>query len=198
MPDDKNLSFAKSRIGDMERDLDVLKRSKSGSVSNDELQDSIEGLSKNIEQMMKVFKLAVDEIKLEEHDEDTVTSRLEPIMQKLNELTQQNEKIADGVVAVADMLKDHMDKEMSEFRTVENRIGQISMPPPLPPRAPSMSDADFGSDFSFDKSMPPPTGFPQMTPQGAPPMPGGQMSFGMDSLSPKQPEKKKGFLSFGK
>ncbi len=195
MPDDKNISFAKSRISDVERDLDVLKRSKSGNASNDELQDSIETLSKNIEMMMKVFRLAVDEIKLEEHDEDTVSKRLEPIMGKLNELTQQNEKIADGVVAVADMLKEHMDKEMSEFRTVENRIGQISMPPPMlrpssapagPPDLMSMpfNEQPMGSGgMPLMPSMPQPMDF-GMGPLGAPP--------------PRPPDRKKGFLSFGK
>lgn len=195
MPDDKNMSFARPKFGDIERDLDVLKRSKSVSVSSDELQTSIDSLSRNIEQMMKVFKLAVDEIKLEEHDEDTVSKRLEPIMAKLNELTQQNEKIADGVVAVADMLKEHMDKEMNEFRTVENRIGQISMPPPIPrPSAPPGPPDLLNMPFN---DMPPMSagGMSSM-----PPMPP-QMDFGMGALGApqqKQSEKKKGFLSFGK
>ncbi|MDP2749877.1 MAG: hypothetical protein Q8O89_03535 [Nanoarchaeota archaeon] len=180
------LYLPKSKISDMERELDILRRAKSGQgISNDQLMLSVEKLGKSIEQMMKVFKLATDEIKLEEHDEDTVSKRLEPIIQKLNELTEQNGKIADGVVAVADMVKEHMDREMNEFKSVETKIGQLKMPPMQPAPKPQDSGANQFSPFPQPGQMPPPMQpMPGMMPQGMGqrpgPMPPPPMDFGMD------------------
>lgn len=218
----------KSKLADMEKELRVLKNARAGKgVTNEELQVSIERLTSGMEQMMKIFKMATEQIQLEDHDQDTVSQRLAPIIEKIDRLAEQNEKIADGVVAVADMIKDHMANEMNEFKTVENKIGMMSMPPPTsmptfqpmqgrgtgmsggPIQMPDDMGAGFNDDFGMPP-MPPPGkgrgGMPPMPPprgmgSGMPPPPP-NMDFGSD-MPPFDEDfgtgkKKKGLFGFGK
>ena len=90
-------------IAELRRQLSELRR---GTTSEARLQESIDRLSKSMDSMMIMFRKASDEIKLEEHDQKVVTNQLEPMQQKLDAILSQNEKIAQAIISLAEMLQE--------------------------------------------------------------------------------------------
>jgi len=74
-----------------------LQKLRSEKFSSNELTNSMDALTKSMDSMLKLFKEASEELKTEER-EDTVNK-------KLNEIMEQNKVIADGMVAISDMVK---------------------------------------------------------------------------------------------
>lgn len=74
-----------------------LQKLRSEKFSSSELTNSMDALTKSMDSMLKLFKEASEELKTEER-EDTVNK-------KLNEIMEQNKVIADGMVAISDMVK---------------------------------------------------------------------------------------------
>lgn len=68
------------------------------------LKQSIDNLNNSINSLIKVFKDAGEE--LEKSEPKEIDEKVTPLMQKIAMLEEQNEKIARGIVAVADMLKE--------------------------------------------------------------------------------------------
>jgi aldehyde:ferredoxin oxidoreductase len=66
------------------------------------LKKSIDDLNNTIKSFMSLFSKAGEELKKEPADDEKINS----LMQKISSLEEQNEKIARGIVAVADMLKE--------------------------------------------------------------------------------------------
>ena len=108
------------------------------------LQESIDNLNKSINSLMHLFKTASEEIKLEKHDEETVSGKLGPFMKKLNEIESQNERIAEAILAVSDMINEKKEHKVESYHDsysepVKNLSG---MPPPIYP-SPIMSKPVF-------------------------------------------------------
>lgn len=120
------------------------------------MQASVEKLSDNIGNMMDLFREATKEMTLEEQEDKSVSKKIEPLMEKVDILIEQNEKIAQGIVAVADMIKD----------LKENH-----------PAVSQESANDSSDDFSFQRpapSSPPPVQRqmpPREMPDAFPPVP---------------------------
>ncbi len=97
------------------------------------LKESIDNLNNSINSLIKLFKEATEELKMEEHDTDLIDKKISPVMKKIITLEEQNEKIARGIVAVADMLKERQIK-VPEFRPMQPQQPLIrpSMPPMQP------------------------------------------------------------------
>ncbi len=96
------------------------------------LKESIDNLNNSINSLMKLFKEATEQLKMEEHDSEVVDKKISPVMQKITTLEEQNEKIARGIVAVADMLKERQIKT-PEFRSMQQPQQPMirpAMPPP--------------------------------------------------------------------
>ena len=74
------------------------------------LKESIDNLNNSINSLIKLFKEATEQLKMEEHDSEVVDKKISPVIQKITTLEEQNEKIARGIVAVADMLKERQIK----------------------------------------------------------------------------------------
>jgi hypothetical protein len=67
---------------------------------------------------------------MEEHDSALVSERIGPLFDKIENLEKQNEKIAKGIVAVADMIKELKD----DINRKENSRERINVSPnPIPP-----------------------------------------------------------------
>ena len=116
-----------SRLDKLEKDVNVLKANPLGAtpVGNDILSEMRE-LNKSIKALLDLFKDATEEMKLEEKDTQTFGKRFEPMMDKMDMLIDQNKKIARGIIAVADMVKDTVEKAGSNG---EQRIVPIAPRP---------------------------------------------------------------------
>jgi hypothetical protein len=96
-------------ISDLKKQIKDLKSKASGSESKD-MVGSINKLTTEMNSLMGLFKSAADEMKLEEKDEHFVAKKMEPLIDKLDEIIEQNKTIAEGIVVVADTLKENMEK----------------------------------------------------------------------------------------
>ena len=126
-------------------------------AARQDLQSSIDTLNQSINSLVGLFKEAAESMKMEEKEADIVANKLDPIMERLDMIIDQNKKIAKGIVAIADMVEERLPK----LRGPERPVPQPSMGPSMPlmmgpPSAMSMP------------AMPPPPG---MRPMPLPPRP---------------------------
>lgn len=100
-------------------------------------------LNSKLEKLLAIFEEALHTVKIE--GEVGYGDVLKSIDRKLDKLIEQNSDIADGIVAVADMIKgEGEEEEEPEERPIIQPLGPISPPqlppmparpmPPLPPR----------------------------------------------------------------
>lgn len=117
-----------------------------------DLQASIDNLNQSINSLIGLFKEAAGSLKAEEMEANLISKKIDPIFQKLDEISEQNKKIARGIVAIADMIEEKMGSRRampSNERPAPMMQGPPSMgpsmmaPPPmgmrptsLPPRPP--------------------------------------------------------------
>jgi hypothetical protein len=167
--------------------------------------------------MLGMFKTAADEMKLEEQEEKMFASQLQPILDKLDEIMEQNKVIAEGMVAIADIVKERLpgkkeETQKDDFGSDEQKFSKMLFQPKQPPRMPPTA-SPMQSPFPPPPNVPPPGSMPppmqspfpplgnippNMPPLGNPPPldmnmpPPLDMPPGMDT--PPSP-KKKGFFS---
>ena len=178
-------------IVSLKKEIEELKK-KSGEVPSRDLLNSMNNLTKSMEGMLQLFRTAAEEMKAEESID--TSKQLAPIIHKINELSEQNKKIAEGMVAIADMVN-----EMKGGKKVEE---SIHIPPfgPTPPEHPE--EPPFGptppEHTEGPPLMPPPyTPRPRRGPM-PPEMPAGPMG-GLGEMPPLEPfppekPKKAGFF----
>jgi len=187
----------------LKKDIESLKNSKQ--VSSDDLFGSLESLSKNMGNMLQLFKIAAEEMKLEQQTEESFSSHVEPINEKLDQVIEQNKVIAEGLVAMADLVKELAEEIKGKKQENSFAPRNHSMPPPLkvdriipPPGAPPGPMPSFGAPPgpmpSFGAPLGPlPPGAP-MPPLGPPPQgppPQGPMPpSGLPPLGPEPPKKR--------
>jgi hypothetical protein len=106
--------------------------------------------------MLQLFSSAAEEMKLEEKTESELSGRIAPLIEKVDKLDSQSQTIAEGLVAVAGMVKDIRGERGS---------GRIKPNPPEPHMFEPSGEPDFPP---FKPSMP--TKGP-MPPPGAHPFP---------------------------
>ena len=176
MVDEKDYELVPHKeVLELRRELDRLKMGKpSGRKGKASLQSSIEELSSTIHTLMDLFKEAGEGMKDEEIGASAVGKSLKPMVDRMNNITEQNEKIAEGIVAIADMMADfktrvdRLDKDV-EAKLLEDapkaplleEIPEHEEKPPMPHGMPPPGPPPFRPG-----PMPPP-------PTGGPPMPGG-------------------------
>jgi hypothetical protein len=208
MEDDEYAIVSKKEFLMLKRELDKLKKNPlEGSESGENLQASIDNLNKSLNVMLEVFKQAAEDMKLEEHDSEMIGKQIGPIAEKIDTLIDQNQKIAKGIVAVADMVKEKLEE-----------IGEKAAAPKLPPLSGGPKPAAPTSRPSFGGPMPPqrpsfggpggmpPPGLPPLgEPEGMGPMPPmGEDNFGPEPMPPPgapprpmmppQPEQKRAIM----
>jgi hypothetical protein len=91
-------------IAELKQQLQEL-RLRIDKVSPKELINSMSTLSKSIESMLKLFGEAVEELKFEDREE-ALSGGKDTVNQKLDRIMNQNKVIADGIVAVSEMIED--------------------------------------------------------------------------------------------
>lgn len=117
--------------GDMEnmrREIELLKK-KQGIGSRTEQEDpkdSAAALSRSINSLMRIFKEASEDMKMDTHDAVLVSQKLDKILDRLDKIEAQNEKIAKGIVAIADMVEDIQDD--AQRPSVSQKMSQPMSP----------------------------------------------------------------------
>ena len=163
-------------ISALKKEIAELK-SRSNSSSQD-LLGSIATLTKSMNDMLQLFTAAAEEMKLEEKTESGLSVKVEPIMDRLDEIIEQNKTIADGMVAIADMVKDVKEKKAREER--EKPVSrQMPKEPILPEYHPSQRRQQMQPEMP-ELEMPPFPDEEELPPLGPLP-PEGPMSMEMPS-----------------
>jgi hypothetical protein len=116
-------------------DIDAIKKNPLGSLGGNELVESIKNLNAAINSLTELFKTAAEDLKIEERESQTIATKVEPLLEKIDMIMDQNKKIARGIVAVADMIGG-AEEEKPAFSprppAFQPRPAQM-MPPSLPP-----------------------------------------------------------------
>lgn len=175
------------RLIELEQKVDHIKQNPFASVpSGKDLVESMRALNRNLTELTGLFKTASDDIQTEQHDVNVVQQQMGPVAEKLDLLLEQNKKIARGIIAIADMIKEQNAKlDKMSVGSRPSPLPQGPMPPSehLRPLMPSdVPPADF----------PPPPGMepgfmsPLKAAMGRPMPPGNAPFFGLSPLEKKK------------
>ena len=107
-------------ISELKKELEGMQDKKD--VSTKELYDAVHKLSNAMSDMLEVFGAAAGQLKLEEKGYEAETKKHEIIISKLDKLIDQNKTIAEGMVAIVEMVKEKFpsqEKEEPMFRQQE-------------------------------------------------------------------------------
>ena len=113
---------------------------KSGKNPGSDLTGSMSSLAKSIETLNELFYAATEEMRAEEKSEHTIVKKIEPLFEKLDQILEQNTKIAKAIVALTDMIRErpsHDQRPRPLFRPVAQSPMPASPAPPFsspPPR----------------------------------------------------------------
>ena len=170
-------------VSELKKEVQDLKQNPLGSsTSGHDLQGSMNSLAHSINDLVTLFKDATDQMRMEEKDSQVLSKRMEPMLDKLDTIIDQNHKIAKGILAVADMLHEHL-RHKPKVEPAPQRIA----PPPLrqpmrqpfpefglvqesaPTMNPPMTAPPFTMDFGTPGGPVPPATARQIPPAPAPP-----------------------------
>jgi chromosome segregation ATPase len=134
MENEEYTLLSSKEVSELKQDIDYLKKNPlGGSKEGKTLLESIEKLNENIGQLIDIFKEASETMKAEERESEVIAKRIEPIEKKLEELSDQNQKIAKGILAVADMVSAKEEEKVPQSipRPVAPMMPRpMQMPPP--------------------------------------------------------------------
>lgn len=119
------------------------------------IADSLERLTTTLERLFEIFNVAATDIEQEKMNERSFEDKIEPIIRKLSEMEQQNRDIAEGILALADIIKR------------QSGIGKTKKPMPMPMPRPEIPPV-----FSEDEMPPMPEPAESEEEIPPPPMPG--------------------------
>lgn len=155
------------QIEDLKKHFDELKKK---TISSQEMLDSMNKLTATMDSMLKLFTQAAEELKLEEKEESETARKTDSIIKMLEGIKYQNNTIAEGVVTVSDMIKEHKEEHKEPSSLEKHEFGKPSFDtqPPEPSfQHPEPSFQQVGKP-SFHQ---PSTSFSQQKQTGPVPMP---------------------------
>ena len=119
-------------ISELKKELDGMKGRKE--IPARELYDAVQKLTQTVAGMLDIFGAATEQMRLEEHEFESESRKHEMIISKLDKLIDQNKTIAEGMVAIVEMVKEKivaparerqesmfMPKEESMFKPSQSR-----------------------------------------------------------------------------
>lgn len=142
MADDEYALVPEKEVKRLRDDVDEIKKNPLGSYGGKDLADNIKNLNNAISSLTELFKNAAEDLKVEERETQTIATKVEPLLEKIDMIIDQNKKIARGIVAVADMLGGVEEEEKQSFQPrppampPRPSFAPGPMPPPMPPAAP--------------------------------------------------------------
>lgn len=173
MPDDEEYELTPhSEIKKLKEEVERLKKNPLGhGRSAKDLLDSVDNLNKSINDLINIFKDVADGMKTEstssgEGLSDSATS-------KIDRMADENEKIAEGILSLADLIKENIESQKELALRLEKResprplrepLNVFSAPGPQP-IAPPMQPAP-----SYGLGPMPPPGIGPMGPPSTPPL----------------------------
>lgn len=198
MPEeDENLTMPHKALKTIKDELNKIKTAKGKSAPSKNMSESMDRLSRSINGLMHLFKEAANEMRIEEEAEVSLKEKIGPLLQRIDDIEDQNRKIAQGILVVADMVKELKDK--FERQTSKIQPMQIRPMPQMPPMP--------RQEFIPPKFSPPMRSLPTQPPRFEqktyrdlmpPPLPpAGPPSYGLD-LGGQQDKKKKFMGLFSK
>ncbi|MBI4739262.1 hypothetical protein HY772_06950 [Candidatus Woesearchaeota archaeon] len=123
--DDEYAIVSKKEFLALKKELDRIKKNPlEGSPVGENLQDSIDNLNTSVNSMLEVFKQAAQEMGVEEHDTQLVSKQIGPLQEKVDTLIEQNQKIAKGIVAIADMVREKLEEIEARASRMERDMGR--------------------------------------------------------------------------
>lgn len=187
MAEEEYAIVSKKEFLALKKELEKLKKNPlAASDEGESLQGSIDNLNKGLNIMLEVFKEAAESMKLDEHDSQMLSKQMGPMNEKLDVLVDQNQKIAKGIIAIADMVKEKLE-EMGD------KLEHMHAPEPHEERAlPPLSGGPKPLGAAPPAGMPPPPGAMPPAPgappgPGMPPPPGGLPPLGTEGGLPPMP-----------
>jgi hypothetical protein len=165
--------FPHGELKKLEDEIRDLKRSPAS--PDNQMKSSMDELSSALKSMITIFGEAKNELRIEDEEKELLSKKIQPMMQKLDTLLDQNEKIAEGILSVADMIK-----------KLEDKISKIDSKPSLP-ELPLMQQSQpqpaFRQQFAQQPFSKP--AMNQMPQQGFPGQMPGQMPQGFPGQMPQ-------------
>jgi len=91
-------------ISELKKELESVKGRRD--VSTKELYDAVQHLAQTMNDIVEVFGAAAEQMKLEEKERESDIKKHELIISRLDKLIDQNRTIAEGMVAIVEMIKE--------------------------------------------------------------------------------------------
>ncbi len=123
------------------------------------MQVSLVEVNNKLDKLLSIFEEAMTALQVEEGGL-SFKEKMRPVVEKMNKVLEQNSEIAQGIVAVADLVKD-LREDMGKGVPIREQFS----PEPLMPE-PKFTPPQFPPP-----SAQPPAGMPRMPPPGLPPPP---------------------------
>ena len=121
-------------ISELKRQLENIQDRKD--VSSKDLYGAVKELAATMGDMLEVFGAAADQLKLEEKEYDAENRKHEMIISKLDKLIDQNKTIAEGMVAIVEMVKEKLgSKEEQMFKQKDDDVQMFKPQPEQKPFA---------------------------------------------------------------
>lgn len=189
MPEEYEL-YPADEISKLKHDLESLKKHPLGKTAQGKnLLGAVEELNETMGHMMGLFKDAAEGMKGEESSHSELIEKMDGLTDKLDQVLDQNSKIASALIGVAEMIKEKP-KKLKPIRKPTGPptpgFGSPAAPEPLPPVSPPLESSEPG--LGPAPFTPPPE--PVEKPFGPPPLPTGP-----EVMPPPPPPKKKSFFS---
>lgn len=135
------------------------------------MQVSLVEVNTKLDKLLSIFEEAMTALQLEEGGL-SFKEKMKPVVEKMNKVLEQNSEIAQGIVAVADLVKD-LREDLGKGVTVKEPA--LESPPPAP-----MPMGTFGPPAFPPSTGPRPMpGMQMMGPPGMPPPPPRRRRFGL-------------------
>ena len=119
-------------ISDLKRELEGMKGKKD--IPANDIHNAVQKLAQTMTDMLEVFGAATEQMKLEEREYESEARRHEMIISKLDKLIEQNKTIAEGMVAIVEMIKEKIvapAKEKEDSMYMPQKEEPLFNPKPL-------------------------------------------------------------------
>ena len=91
-------------ISELKKELEGMKGKKE--LPTKDIYDAVQKLAQTMTDMLEVFGAAAEQMKIEEREYESEAKKHEVIISKLDKLIDQNKTIAEGMVAIVEMVKE--------------------------------------------------------------------------------------------
>ena len=115
------------KIKHIKKEIENLKKkAEKESFTSKNFMGSVNSLTQSIDSLMELFKEATESMKLEEQAEEEVSKKITPLLARMDDIEDQNRKIAQVIVTIADMVAE-LKEEIAKIQKPE-----MTKPKPMP------------------------------------------------------------------